>query len=292
MGTIHKKALLVQCRIRKWDGAVRDGVASTELKKRNGMHNDSGVFTKFLLSKSVLKPIEDLAIRIRRFHNSMTIPYSLEGVGVLPTAKLFAYRQGMTKHKESYEQAVQTLIDHYDFHVSDSKLRLGSRYDPAEFPTADELRSHFSVDTVLMPIPSSDHLLIDLTESGYDKADVDKAVEQAVDKANQRLWSALHNRLCEIKPILDDPARRYMASHRDKLGEFIDKINEFNFADSDNVKAIVSFIRDKIVIHDLDAVRHDPKIRSYVAAKVSEAIATCKPYIGASHDQAKEESEH
>jgi hypothetical protein len=289
--TIHSKAILLRCTISKWDGAIRDTTASKQFMKANNMDENAGVFNKYLISKSALQPIDKAALDIRRFHQRMTIPWSLDGVGLITNDRLFEYTQGMRAYKDAFNTAVTNFLQHYDIHISDAQRRLGNRFVRSEFPTKHELACKFEVDVHPLPVPSSGHILVDLTEAGMDPAVIDKEVERATDKAMQRMWTAIHVRLSHLCEVLDDPERRVHKSHFDALGEYVDKLEEFNLFESEQFKQFISFIRINILNIPLDDVRHDHAVRSDVANRVREAVSASSQFTGDSDGHSQEDEQ-
>ena len=278
--SIHSKALLLRCSINKWDGAIRDVSASKQFMKQHNMDENAGIFSKYLVSKSALRPIEHAATQIRRFHNRMTIPWSLDGVGLITNDKLFEYTQGMRAHKEAFNAAVQNFLTHYEIHVSDAKVRLGDRFELAEFPSQGQLRNKFGVDVHPLPVPSSGHILVDLTESGMDASAIDREVENATNKAMTRMWNSINARLSQLSEVLDDPEHRVHKSHFDLLKDYVDKLEEFNLFNSEQFKQFISFIRVKVLGVPIDEVRHDLAVRQQVANHVREAISASSQFTG------------
>lgn len=278
--SLQSKAVLLRCRISKWDGAVRDVAASKQFTKQNNMDENSGVFNKYLISKNALKPIDKAVNDIRNFHHKMTVPWSLEGVGLITNNLLLEYMQGMRQLKDAFDFAVRNFIDHYDVHVSDAKKRLGPRFIAAEFPSKYELQDKFSVEIAPLPIPSSDHMLIDLTNAGLDKTIVDKEVNKAVNKAMSRVWSTVTSRLTQLHDVLADTEHRVHKSHFDFLRDYIEKLQEFNLFEDENFDAFADFINTNVLAIPIDLVKHSPDVRLQVVAKLQEAITAAQPYTG------------
>jgi hypothetical protein len=278
--SIHSKAILLRCTISKWDGAIRDVSASKQFTVQHNMDENAGVFSKYLVSKSALKPIDHAATAIRRFHQRMTIPWSLDGVGLITNDKLLDYTQGMRALKDAFAVAVSNFLTHYDIHISDARKRLGDRFDLREFPTKYELASKFNIEMSPLPVPSSGHLLVDLSNTGMDAHSIDREVTQATEKAMARMWKSIHTRLSQLQAVLDDPEHRVHKSHFELLEDYVNKLEEFNLFDSQQFKSYISFIRINITGVPIDDIRHGVEVRQRVADKVREAISAAAQFTG------------
>jgi len=278
--SIHSKALLLRCCVSKWDGAIRDVSASRQFTKQHNMDENAGMFSKYLVSKSALQPINYAVTQLRQFHNRMTIPWSLDGVGLITNDKLFDYMQGMRLHKEAFTFAVNNFLTHYDIHVNDARLRLGDRFNLSEFPTRGELEGKFKIDVHPLPIPSSGHILVDLAGSGMDASAIDREVESATNKAMTRMWDSIHSRLTQLCAVLDDPEHRLHRTHFELLKDYVDKLEEFNLFDSAQFKQFIAFIRVSILGVPIDEIRHNLEARQAVANHVREAISASAQFTG------------
>jgi hypothetical protein len=283
--SLQAKAMLLACHISKWDGTIRDATASKQFMIQNNMSDNAGIFSKYLIDKESLKPIEQATNKIRQFHHKMTIPWSLEGVGLITNDKLLSYTQGVKPLKDAFYDSVKNFLDHYEIYISDARKRLGARFNLNEFPSKDELIQKFQVNIYPLPVPSSEHLLHDLTGSGLDATDIDKAVEQATDKAMQRLWSSLYSRLTMLQQTLADPERRVFKSHFELLEEYINKIEEFNMFDNQTFRHFVTFVRHQILAPSLTDIKTAPEIRLEVLDKIGQAIEAAYPFIGSKNDE-------
>lgn len=278
--SIHSKAILLRCTINKWDGAIRDVSASKLFMRQHNMDENAGIFSKFLVSKSALRPIDNAVTSIRRYHNNMTIPWSLDGVGLITNERLLEYTRGMREHKAGFDEAVSNFLNHYEIHISDARKRLGDRFELAEFPSKQALQTKFSVNVHPLPVPSSGHILVDLAEAGMDSSQIDKEVERATNKAMERMWSSIYVRLTQLCTVLDDPEHRLHKSHLDVLDDFITKLEEFNLFENDEFKTFINFVRVKVLAVPIDALRNDLQIRSRVANDIRTAMSAAAQHMG------------
>lgn len=283
--SLQAKAILLACHISKWDGTVRDATASKQFMVQNNMATNAGVFNKYLIAKESLKPIEQATSKVRQFHHKMTVPWSLEGVGLITNDRILAYTEGIRPLKDAFYEAVQNFVLHYEIYISDARKRLGNRFDITEFPSKQDLLNKFHVDIHPLPVPSSDHLIHDLTGSGLDASDIDKAVEDATAKAMQRLWTSLHARLHMLQQTLSDPERRVFKSHFEMLEEHVNKIEEFNLFNNDTFKNFITFVRNQILSPSLNDIKFAPEVRSRVLDNINQAIAAAQPFIGTNYGQ-------
>jgi hypothetical protein len=281
--SLVQQAILMRCTISQWDATVRDNDALKSFLTQEQMAADAGTLNKHLIAKSALKGISDAAKKIRDYHRKLTMPWNLDGVGLLMNDKILDYMTGMRPLKEAFEETVDQFINHYEIYTSDSKLRLGHRYNALEFPSLSQLKLKFGVDISPLPIPQSGHILTDLTDTGIDASEVDKAVKAAENKALMRLWQQVYVRLKLLHERLSDTESRFKATTIEKLEEFITKLQDFNIYQSSELEAFVQFIRIHITNQEASEIRKFPEVRTALLNHLEQAITACKPYIGDIH---------
>lgn len=277
--SIQTKALLMKCTIGTWDGTIKDNKALKDYLAQHKMSDDAGSMTKHLIAKSALKAITDEVNTIRNYHRSMTMPWNLDGVGLLLNERLLDYMAGIRELKQSFDVAVQNFLTHYDVYISDARLRLGDCFQQNEFPSKEYLATRFYVDISPLPIPTSEHLLTDLTDSGLDKSMIDKAVEDAQDKAMQRMWVSLYTRLRHFSNALEE-GKTFKRTTIEKLDEHVNRLREFNFYADKKFESFMKFIEINITSNNADDIRKNKDVRSAVQKALAEALIACKPYIG------------
>jgi len=281
--SIATHAILMRCTISQWDATIRDNGALTAFLAQQQMTSDAGTLNKHLIAKSALKGISDDAKKIRDFHRKLTAPWNLDGVGLLMSDKILDYTTGMRPLKEAFEASVTQFLNHYDVYRSDSRLRLGARYNETEFPSIEQLKEKFGVELSPLPIPSSGHILVDLKDTGIDPLEVDKAVKAAENKALTRLWQQVYVRLKLIHDRLADTESRFKSTTIEKLDEFIEKLEDFNIYQSEDLTSFVQYIRIHITNQDAAEIRKFPEVRAALLNHLEQAITACRPYIGDTH---------
>lgn len=277
--SIQTKALLMKCTIGVWSGTIKDNKALKEYLTQHKMSDDAGSMNKHLIAKSALKSITNEVSAIREFHRNMTMPWNLDGVGLLLNERLLEYMSGMRELKQSFEVAVQNFLTHYDVYISDARLRLGDRFQQNEFPPKEYLATRFYVDVSPLPIPTSEHLLTDLTDSGLDKSMIDKAVEDAQNKAMQRMWQTLYARLQHFSTALEED-KTFKRTTIEKLDEHVNRLREFNFYADKKFESLMKFIEINITSNNADDIRKNKDVRNAIQKTLAEALIACKPYIG------------
>lgn len=194
---IQDKAMMVRLTISQWTGRKQDKKVTDEVEKAHGAKN-AGRFNKDLVDKALLEPISKLAGAARDYHYHVTLAWSDNGDRVLPSALFLNYTQTMRKFKSDFESAVQNMLAKYPNEVQAARQRLGTMYEPDDYPAASHLAGKFSITTEFNPIPSANDF----------RVEVDTEARQAIQadiegKVVERQAQAVKSTLTRVKEVVD-----------------------------------------------------------------------------------------
>lgn len=152
--TLNNKAMIVTLDVSCWTARKQDRRVAQEV---DAAHNakDAGRYNKLLIDKKYLDPLTSHAGAIRQYHYKMTLPWMDNGGRLLPSKLFMEYRNGLDQLKTKFEILINDFIVMYDRTlVQDARMRLGTLYDPGDYPPGSELRAKFGVETDILPVPS------------------------------------------------------------------------------------------------------------------------------------------
>lgn len=154
--------LLVDIEIHSWSGKKTDRGASLEVTQSKGADQEAGRFVKYLFAGAddELKAVLQFAAAIRTFTYSRTLPWSgaqdsaRRGARLLPATNAMEFLRDLSDIKRSYDTSVSQLAQVWDQRILDARSKLGQLADDADYPTAADIPSKFSVSVDLQPVPS------------------------------------------------------------------------------------------------------------------------------------------
>ncbi len=89
------------------------------------------------------KAVTAVRNRIQSYFRAMSLPYPEPGIRLIRQERIEAFDDQMTDFKEELDKAVEQLDREYDALKSTARRRLGSLYNPSDYP--DSLRELFDV---------------------------------------------------------------------------------------------------------------------------------------------------
>ena len=204
--SLSSMAMLVELRISTWTARKRDNSTTEEVNRSKNADSDAGSVYKYLMAGSEhLKKIEKYAAKCRAWNAQQTLPW-MKGVGLLPMANFFAYREQLGTMEANFNILVEDFVKVYPTLVSAQAFKLGDYFDATEFPDADTLHRRFKFGFNFLPVPEKGDFRIqceervreDLAEQ-YDKMFNDKLAE-----AMREPWERLHAVLTHMSDRLTD----------------------------------------------------------------------------------------
>lgn len=279
---LNDRALLVQLNVSQWTARKYDKRASKEVTTAHGAASAAGRFNKSLLPMNdKLENIHKKTTFIRTKYYNNTLPWGLDGTMMLPTTNYLSFMSDFRKEKGEWEQLVQEFLDEYDQMKLDAQRILGSLYDPADYPTALELRHKFKMDMAVFPVPSADfRVAIGSEELTRIQQDVERRVKEAEQAALKDVWNRLYERVKHIAEKLADPKAIFRDSMIENAKEICALLPRLNFADDPNLEAMRQQVEASLIKHP-DALRNDPDLRRDTAATAKDIMDKMGTFMGA-----------
>lgn len=204
--SLQDKAMLITLSVSCWTARKQDKKVSAQVEKAHNAH-DAGRFNKLLVDKAHLDPLTSFAGSIRTFHYKMTLPWMDNGARLLPSKLFMEYSAEMRKLKGEYERLVDSFISTYDARlVQEARQRLGTMYDPADYPPGHELREKFGVETDIMPVPDGADFRVAVGD-----AERQRIASEITDRVAKRQATAIQDAWARVREVVGLIATRLSA---------------------------------------------------------------------------------
>jgi hypothetical protein len=173
--SLSSRAMLCSLSISVWSARKHDAEASEEIAERHGAQADAGRYHKVLLPKAALAEIQKIVSETRQAHYFMTLPWDDNGYRVLPASAYMDHSEKMRALSNRFTPAVEVLVSQFSQLVEEAKVRLGGLFRAEDYPPLDELRSKFSFETKVLPLPEAGDFRVTLVSSGLKGAQFDQS---------------------------------------------------------------------------------------------------------------------
>jgi hypothetical protein len=263
-----------------WSARKHDPDASQEIAQRHGAQADAGRYHKVLLPKEALAEIQKIVSEARQEHYFMTLPWDDNGYRVLPAAAYMDHTEKMRELSNRFSPAVEALAREFGKLVEEAKVRLGGLFRSEDYPAPEELRSKFSFETKVMPLPDAGDFRVSLGDEEKEriKRQITTAVEASLQVASRDLWLRLYEAVTHLAERLqayqvteegvEHPFRDSVVTNLVKLVDILPKLNVT--ADLE-LERLAAQVRASLLV-DPKELRQSESVRSETA-KAAAAIA-------------------
>ena len=269
---IQERSMLVDLVIRKWDATKHDKTVSAEVEINHAAH-DAGRYTKRLIDKAHLADLTTLAGQARNYHYSRTLPWSDKGQRILPSELFMEYRQGIDDIKIKYLAARDVFLNLYPQLVQNARTRLGTMYDPTDYPDVSDLTSSFDMRIEIMPVPDAFDFRVNVDAETQEaiRAQITEAVAEKQARAVKDCWYRARDVLDRIATQCGNEKGRIHDSLMDNAQDLVNILKGLNITNDPQIAQMEQDIAALIV--PSTAIRVSPATRKRVADGAADILA-------------------
>lgn len=268
----EKRAMLVELTIRQWTARKHDKKVSHEVDQGHGAKN-AGRYNKQLIAKDALDPIAKKANAIRMFHYAYTLPWGNNGQRLLPAVRFMEYRGKLVEHRNEFNRLVDSFMASYPQLVSDARARLGSLYDPSEYPPASDVRLSFGVEFDIFPVPTAGDFRVEVADE--ERAELTAQIEQATTERQNNATHACYVRVRDVLQRMKNQCIEGKTRITDSLVEdardLIGMLDDLNISGDPELTRVSSEIKRDLLI-DADDLRNSAATRKAVGDRAAELL--------------------
>lgn len=290
---LSTRAMLRGVRISMWDGRKHDRAVSDEVNRSKGAAADAGRFNKALVPPEALKPVQSAANRIRAIHARYTLPWTDNGLDILPASAVMAYDSDMRAARAEFETAAESFCSAtFPALLASAPARLGALFRATDYPDAGEIRARFSMRVRTLNMPDATDFRVDMSDAQARaiKAELEAesraALAEAMDTAWQRVadvCARMVERLNAYKPAAAK-GEKSEGVFRDSLVEnvrdLVTVLPAFNLTGDPTLAEVAERMRAELCTADAGQLRDDVALRERTAAAAAEIHAIASDFLG------------
>lgn len=194
--SIASSNLLCTLSVSVWEGRRKDKNIEEEVAAAKGARSRraTSVYKQLFVDSPALENIKTLRNEARLYLNRYTQPWNDNGERTLPVSTYYEeIEQGMASYGRRFNQLVDVLADNWNTEISKQAFERGSMFDRSEYPDVSEIRSKFSFDFNVRPMPLAGDFRLDVGNEALQKlqslyeAEMQRCVQRAMGDAWDRL---------------------------------------------------------------------------------------------------------
>jgi hypothetical protein len=270
LNSIGEKAMLAAVHFSIWTARKHDRGVSREVAVNHNAEEKLGRYNKRLLAKGTkLDDIQALATKIRNYFDQNTLPWSDDGLRILPANLFFDLTTKMRDFEQEFLMAVEDFIVEYPDYMDAARPLLGSLHREEDYPSVEKLREKFGIKLEILPIPSGEDFRVQLSEEQKTliSEKIDANVRESIAKSNRDLWFRMYEVISHFAARLSDPDGRLHASVFAKVSEMADLLPKLNITDDPDLNSLARQVKDQLCQFSVTTLRDNDGLRADTATK-------------------------
>ena len=194
---ISTRAMLASLKITAFSPSKIDKEATSDLlMQAQATDKKAAKVSKALVPHDAMSEIRKINSEARALHYELTLPWSKGGQAMLPSAVYQKYHSEMTRMEIEYEKAVITFMADMPRYIQEASGRLGSLYKADDFPSLEDIKSKFSWEVVIEPMPKADDFRVNLSTELTEE--LKRQYQERVDEQVKDAAHSLYERAAKV----------------------------------------------------------------------------------------------
>jgi hypothetical protein len=273
---ITHKAMLAAVHISIWTATKHDRKVSRDVANQHGAQERAGRYNKQLLMGAArLEDLRTVAGQIRQHFYKITLPWSDEGLRLLPSHFLFDLTARMREFKAEFSSDVEQFLDIYPSYIQEARAELGSLFREEDYTSVDKLRKKFNVNLEILPISTGDDFRVTMSaeEQARIAREIDANVRQRLTKGTEDLWKRLREVVSHMVDRLNEPESRFHATLITNIHDLVSLLPQLNVNQDPDLERFAAQIRERLCNYTAQDLKKDDLLRTSTAAEAAGIVA-------------------
>lgn len=295
--SLASRAMLVSLNIRQWAGTKQDKKITSEVHRDHNIDEavDAGRFNKKLLGKDALKSIQRIVGFARNTHIALTLPWTQEGQRILSVHGYQNYMEKIRGYRKEFEAELPNFVAQFPQYVAQRAIELNGAFNPADYPDASKIASHFTFTLRISPLPIGNDFRADLDD--VQKEEIRREIEAQTSEAIDGTVRFMHEKLAKMLSHMVESLKDYKPSEKlgdgretkpkgifrnslvENIREVVSLMPSFNITNSPELAAITERIKADLCEFDAEDLRESDGIRQKTAEKAEKILADITGFL-------------
>ena len=275
--SLASSAVLVSVDISVWSATKQDRGISDEVTTSKNADKSAGRYVKNLLANHPKhKAVVNYRQTIYNWLQRRTYRWN-QSQQLLPSIDVPKFKQEYHEHEIAFHALVDSLVTDYDSIVSDMAFKQGDMFNRADYPSAEQVKTKFSLNLYVSEVPTNDFrcgiakdIADDLftTLSNQAQGIIDSIAQEQSERMVEVMESISH--CCgvdesEVNGEVRTKRRKIYEGTLQKARDYVESFKRFNLKNDSGLELARASL-EKVLngvkaedIRDSDAVRHHVK---------------------------------
>lgn len=234
---LHTRGSLVKLSVGKWSARKHDRAVSNAVLADKKAAANGGRFNKNLLpsSSASYDALVGICGEARTVHYAQTLAWGDDGYRLLPAANYFEYTKALGDIERRFHGALAEFIAEYPIVIQRAQNDLGDLYQAADYPSAADVQSRFTMDISHAPIPASGDFRVALPadEIAALEKSIERRLQQSADVAANDARTRLSEAVRKMAEKLDEPDAIFRDTLVGNVADLCDVLQRLNLGDAE-----------------------------------------------------------
>lgn len=199
-------AMLVEFNSSVWTARKLDKSTTDEvIRDKHARAKDAARVNKHLLAgRNELESIQKIVGAARTYVYTQTLPWSDNGLRLLPAVKFMDFNKRMSEFADEFSQAVDSFVNIYPTLITAQAMQLGEMFNRNDYPSASIIRDKFDFRLNFMPVPTAGDFRVDVGNDAENelRKQFEKMAQERVEAAHRDLWERLREHVTRMSDRL------------------------------------------------------------------------------------------
>ena len=210
----------------------------------------------------------------RDTHYQRTLPWGDNGDRLLPSTMYFDYTKAMRDLRNEFSQLTGTFVQNYPALVQEARNRLGSLYDPTDYPDISAIRQRFDVSLSFLPVPDAKDFRVDVGADEVEliKQSITLQMKKQQEGAVVDLWKRLREVISKVDERLSVDEAKIYDSLLENVRTTASFVRKLNLTDNAQMNEVLDDIERRISSANIDQIRVRKTVRKTVAESARDIL--------------------
>ena len=264
-----------------WQARAFDKSATETLEANAGV-TKVGRYNKTLLKGNKdLKEVQQAFYKVYEYYKDHSLPWMSDGARIIPSAELLDFTAEVTRLKENCMALVSRLHDNWNAAVQEDANRMGSLFNPLDYPDADTMASLWDIRLVVMPISDGGDFRTEVSDDI--KAALDAELQETEAMATEHCMKELLEPITAMAERLSVPVGEAGSVFRDtlvsNLKDAATRVKKLNINDNDTINSTCDRVLSVLSGVDAQTLRDVDGVRNSVASSMRALQKNLAAYL-------------
>jgi len=273
---IQDQAMLISLSVKQWTARKYDKKASVEIEQAHQAVS-AGRFNKALLDKQALSALSQTVSSARDFHYTHTLAWSDNGDRLLVSKLFLPYRTRINLLIDQFGIHADQFERNYPSFVHSARTRLGTLYNPDDYPSVNDIRIKFRMQMHISPVPAANDFRVDVGKQDAERirTEITESTTERIEIAMRDCWSKASKVVQKLHERLSDTDAVFRDSLVENIADVLAILPTMNLTGDKHLNELIDQMKTELIIPP-QRLRDDAHLRSETAQKANEILAKFK----------------